>query len=55
LKLKAQQDHELALEQQTAAVAKAQIEYDAAAEAKKQAHELRVLKKSKTVRECRLN
>jgi len=32
------------LEQQTAAVAKAQREYDAAAEATKQAHELRVLK-----------
>ena len=40
LKIKAQQDHELALEQQTAAVAIAQREYDAAAEATKQAHEL---------------
>ena len=37
MKLKAQQDHELALEQQ-------KVEYDAAADAKKQAHELRVLK-----------
>jgi len=44
LKIKAQQDHELALEQWTAAVAKAQREYDAAAEATKQAHELLVLK-----------
>ena len=44
MKIKAQHDHELALEQQTAAIAKAQREYDAAAEEKKQAHELRVLK-----------
>jgi len=44
LKIKAQRDHELALEQQIAAVAKAQREYDAAAEEKKRAHELRVLK-----------
>ena len=55
MKIKAQQVHELVLEQQTAAVAKAQREYDAAAEATKQAHELRVLKKNKTIRECRLN
>ena len=47
MKIKAQQDHELVLEQQTAAVAKAQREYDAAAEATKQAHELRVLKKTR--------
>ena len=44
MKIKAQQDHELELEQQKAAVAKTQREYDAAAEAKKQAHELQVLK-----------
>jgi len=47
LKIKAQQDHELALEQQKAAVAKARREYDAAAEATKQAHELQVLREKK--------
>ena len=44
MKIKAQQDHELALEQQTAAIARAQREYDAAAEEKKQIHEFRLLK-----------
>jgi len=34
MKIKAQHDHELALEQQTAAIARAQREYDAAAEEK---------------------
>jgi len=34
IKIKAQQDHELVLEQQTVAIARAQREYDAAAEEK---------------------